>query len=86
MARKANYEEKIATLQAKITKKQEELKTLKAQLEEVKAKKAQQDYKLKLRTPETLMRQGFIRFSDIRQHHIMHTVSGTFPIDPAVLP
>ena len=42
--------------------------------------------KLKLRTPETLMRQGFIRFSDIRQHHIMHTVSGTFPIDPAVLP
>ncbi len=41
---------------------------------------------LKLRTPETLMRQGFIRFSDIRQHHIMHTVSGTFPIDPAVLP
>ena len=43
-------------------------------------------YELKLRTPETLMRQGFIRFSDIRQHHIMHTVSGTFPIDPAVLP
>ena len=41
---------------------------------------------LKLRTPETLMRQGFIRFSDIRHHHIMHTVSGTFPIDPAVLP
>lgn len=46
MARKANYEEKVATLQAKITKKQEELKTLKAQLEEVKAKKAQQDYKV----------------------------------------
>ena len=43
-------------------------------------------YLLKLRTPETLMRQGFIRFSDIRHHHIMHTVSGTFPIDPAVLP
>ena len=43
-------------------------------------------YFLKLRTPETLMRQGFIRFSDIRHHHIMHTVSGTFPIDPAVLP
>ena len=42
--------------------------------------------RLKLRTPETLMRQGFIRFSDIRHHHIMHTVSGTFPIDPAVLP
>ena len=43
MARKANYEEKIATLQAKITKKQE---TLKAQLDEVKTKKAQQDYKV----------------------------------------
>ena len=41
---------------------------------------------LKLRTPETLMRQVFIRFSDIRHHYIMHTVSGTFPIDPAVLP
>ena len=46
MARKPNYEEKIATLQAKITKKQEELKTLKAQLDEVKTKKAQQDYKV----------------------------------------
>ena len=46
MARKANYEEKIATLQAKITKKQEEHKTLKAQLDEVKTKKAQQDYKV----------------------------------------
>ena len=46
MARKENYEEKIATLQAKITKKQEELKTLKAQLDEVKTKKAQQDYKV----------------------------------------
>ena len=42
--------------------------------------------KLKLRTPETLMRQGFIGFSDIRRHHIMHTVSGTFPINRAVLP
>lgn len=31
---------------AKITKKQEELKTLKAQLDEVKTKKAQQDYKV----------------------------------------
>lgn len=41
---------------------------------------------LKLRTPETLMRQGFIGFSDIRRHHIMHTVSGTFPINRAVLP
>ena len=46
MARKANYEEKIATLQAQITKKQDELDTLKAQLEEVKTKKAQQDYKV----------------------------------------
>ena len=44
------------------------------------------EHLLKLRTPETLMRQGFIRFSDIRHHYIMHTVSGTFPIDPAVLP
>ena len=43
-------------------------------------------YNLKLRTPETLMRQGFIGFSDIRRHHIMHTVSGTFPINRAVLP
>ena len=42
--------------------------------------------RLKLRTPETLMRQGFIGFSDIRRHHIMHTVSGTFPINRAVLP
>ena len=41
---------------------------------------------LKLRTPETLMRQGFITFSDIRHHYIMHTVLGTSPIDPAVLP
>ena len=46
IGKKANYEEKIATLQAKIAKKQEELKTLKAQLEEVKTKKAQQDYKV----------------------------------------
>ena len=44
------------------------------------------DEDLKLRTPETLMRQGFIGFSDIRRHHIMHTVSGTFPINRAVLP
>ena len=46
----------------------------------------QTNYTLKLRTPETLMRQGFIGFSDIRRHHIMHTVSGTFPINRAVLP
>lgn len=49
-------------------------------------KALQQLKKLKLRTPETLMRQGFIGFSDIRRHHIMHTVSGTFPINRAVLP
>ena len=42
--------------------------------------------RLKLRTPETLMRQGFIGGSDIHHHHIMHIVSGTFPINRAVLP
>ncbi|MBE6092050.1 protein kinase [Selenomonas ruminantium] len=45
MARKANYEEKINAIEAKIAKKQEELKSLKAQLNEIKAKKAQDDYK-----------------------------------------
>ena len=45
MARKANYEEKINAIEAKIAKKQEELKSLKAQLSEIKAKKAQDDYK-----------------------------------------
>ena len=45
MARKANYEEKINAIEAKIAKKQEELKSLKAQLGEIKAKKAQDDYK-----------------------------------------
>lgn len=45
MARKANYEEKISGIEAKIAKKQEELKSLKAQLSEIKAKKAQDDYK-----------------------------------------
>ena len=45
MARTANYAAKIESLEAKVAKKQEELKTLKAQLEEVKAKKAQADYK-----------------------------------------
>ena len=40
MARKANYEEKINAIEAKIAKKQEELKSLKAQLSEIKAKKA----------------------------------------------
>ena len=45
MARKANYEEKISAIEAKIVKKQEELKALKNQLSEIKAKKAQDDYK-----------------------------------------
>ena len=45
MARKANDEEKINAIEAKIAKKQEELKSLKAQLSEIKAKKAQDDYK-----------------------------------------
>jgi len=45
MARKANYDEKINAIEAKITKKQEELKSLKAQLNDLKAKKAQEDYK-----------------------------------------
>jgi Skp family chaperone for outer membrane proteins len=45
MARKANYDEKISAIEAKIAKKQDELKALKAQLNEIKAKKAQDDYK-----------------------------------------
>ena len=42
---KANYEEKISAIEAKIAKKQDELKALKAQLSEIKSKKAQDDYK-----------------------------------------
>ncbi len=45
MARKANYEEKINAIEEKIAKKQDEIKALKAQLSEIKAKKAQEDYK-----------------------------------------
>lgn len=45
MARKANYDEKINAIEAKIAKKQEELKALKGQLSELKAKKANEDYK-----------------------------------------
>ena len=45
MARKANYEEKISAIEAKIEKKQEELKKLKAQLSSLKTKKADGDYK-----------------------------------------
>ena len=44
MARKTNYTEKIAALEAKIAKKQDELKKLKQQLSELKAKKASEDY------------------------------------------
>ena len=45
MARKANYEEKISALEAKIEKKHNEIKALKSQLNELKAKKADDDYK-----------------------------------------
>ncbi len=44
MARKANYDEKIAIIEKKIAKKEEELKSLKATLAEWKAKKAKDDY------------------------------------------
>ena len=44
MARKANYEEKISAIEAKIEKKQNEIKALKSQLSELKAKKASDDY------------------------------------------
>ena len=45
MARKVNYEEKISALEAKIEKKHNEIKALKSQLSELKAKKADGDYK-----------------------------------------
>ena len=45
MARKANYEEKINAIEAKIEKKHNEIKALKSQLSELKAKKAEDDYK-----------------------------------------
>ena len=44
MARKANYEEKISALEAKIEKKQSEIKALKAKAAELKAQKAKYDY------------------------------------------
>lgn len=44
MARKADYDSKIQTLEEKIAKKQDEVKKLKAQLAEVKEKKAKEDY------------------------------------------
>ena len=45
MARKANYEEKIAAIEAKIEKKQAEIKSLKSTLNDLKAKKAEDDYR-----------------------------------------
>lgn len=45
MARQMNFNAKIEVLEAKINKKQEELKKLKAELAEAKAKKANVDYK-----------------------------------------
>ena len=44
MARKANYEEKISTIEAKIEKKKEEIKSLKDELAALQSKKAQNDY------------------------------------------
>lgn len=45
MARQMNYSAKIESLEAKINKKQEELKKLKVELSETKARKAESDYK-----------------------------------------
>ena len=45
MARQTNYTEKISAIEAKIAKKQSEIKTLKAQLSSLKNKKAADDYK-----------------------------------------
>ena len=44
MARKANYEEKISALEAKIEKKQSEIKVLKAKVADLKVQKAKYDY------------------------------------------
>jgi len=44
MAKKANYNEKISVLEKKIAKKQDEIKALKAKLNELKDKKAKDDY------------------------------------------
>ena len=45
MARKANYDEKIKAIETKIEKKQAEIKSLKAVLNDMKSKKAEDDYK-----------------------------------------
>lgn len=46
MARVANYEQKIESITAKIKKKTEELKALKAQLADIEAKKTRTDFKV----------------------------------------
>ena len=44
MARKSNYDEKIKAIEAKITKKQDELKKQNSQLADMKEKKEKVDY------------------------------------------
>ncbi len=46
MARTANYEQKIESITAKIEKKVEEIKALKAQLADLEAKKTRTDFKV----------------------------------------
>ena len=46
MARVVNYEQKIESIKAKIEKKTEELKTLKAQVADLEAKKTKTDFKV----------------------------------------
>lgn len=46
MARAANYEQKIESIKAKIEKKTEELKALKAQVADLEAKKTKTDFKV----------------------------------------
>ncbi len=46
MARVANYEQKIELIQAKIAKKTEEIKALKAQVADLEAKKTRTDFKV----------------------------------------
>ena len=46
MARTANYEQKIENITAKIEKKAEEIKALKAQLADLEAKKTRTDFKV----------------------------------------
>ena len=44
MARKANYDDKIKTIEEKIEKKKAEIKALKEQLDNLKSKKSKDDY------------------------------------------